>query len=170
MSVTTILQSELEWLKDSIIERMRAEGITVTGKTAESLESVVKSSTNMTVFWAILKGRPAFSTVEDGRRPGGVPSNIESIIKRWIQDKGISIRQIPYVRQPSERWQPKYTVQERSLNIAAGAIAHTIKTKGTRLFRQGGRKDIYTPLIDEFIERVSEKVSKECKIEIVERV
>lgn len=127
MRIREILQEELEWLKGKIVEQLRATGTTVTGQTANSIEVYIEG--NEKEIEAYLLGRPAFSTVEKGRSAGGVPSNMVDIIRQWIIDKGISVRQVPYIRQPSENWQPKYTVEERSLNMAAGAISHTIATR-----------------------------------------
>ena len=138
---------------------MRATGTTVTGQTADSIEVYIEG--NEKEIEAYLLGRPAFSTVEKGRAAGGVPSNMVDIIRQW---------QVPYIRQPSENWQPKYTVEERSLNMAAGAISHTIATKGTKLYREGGRADIYTPFIDEFLRRVEDKIYLGYKLEILERL
>lgn len=168
MRIREILQEELKWLKGKIVEQLRATGTTVTGQTADSIEVYIEG--NEKEIEAYLLGRPAFSTVEKGRAAGGVPSNMVDIIRQWILDKGISVRQVPYIRQPSENWQPKYTVEERSLNMAAGAISHTIATKGTKLYREGGRADIYTPFIDEFLRRVEDKIYLEYKLEILERL
>jgi len=168
MRIREILQEELEWLKGKIVEQLRATGTTVTGQTADSIEVYIEG--NEKEIEAYLLGRPAFSTVEKGRGPGGVPHNIVEIIKKWIQDKGISVKQIPYKREPSEKWKPKYSVEERSLNMAAGAISHTIATKGTKLHREGGREDIYTPFIDEFIERLDNRIFTDFKTEILKRL
>ncbi len=168
MQIEKIVREELEWLKDKVIERMQETGTTVTGETARSIEtSIIAIGDGVEAF---LLGRPAFSTVEKGRGPGGVPSNIIEIIKKWIKDKGISVTQIPYKREPSENWQPKYSVEERSLNMAASAISHTIATKGTKLYREGGRDDIYTPFIDEFVERLGNRIYENYKLEILERL
>lgn len=165
MQIEKIVREELEWLKDKVIERMQETGTTVTGETARSIEiSIIAIGDGVEAF---LLGRPAFSTVERGRAPGGVPANIVDIIKKWIQDKGISVTKIPYKREPSENWQPKYSVEERSLNMAAGAISHTIATKGTKLYREGGREDIYTPFIDEFLERLEKRIFIDFKTEIL---
>lgn len=168
MQIEKIVREELEWLKEQVIARMQETGTTVTGETARSIEiSIIAIGDGVEAF---LLGRPAFSTVEKGRGPGGVPHNIIEIIKKWIKDKGISVKQIPYKRELSEKWQPKYTVEERSLNMAAGAISHTIATKGTKLHRDGGREDIYTPFIDEFIERLDNRIFTDFKTEILKRL
>ena len=93
MQIEVIVREELEWLKEKIIDRMNETGTTVTGATANSIETDIKKIGDGVE--AYLMGRPAFSTVEKGRRPGGVPSNIIDIIKKWIQDKGISVKQSP---------------------------------------------------------------------------
>ena len=56
---------------------------------------------------------------------------------------------IPYKRKPSAKWQPKYTPEERGLQAMASAIARTIEKSGTSLYRSGGRKDIFTNVIEE---------------------
>jgi hypothetical protein len=41
--------------------------------------------------------------------------------------------------------------------MAAGAIAHKIASSGTLLYRQGGRSDIYTPVIRREVEQLREQ-------------
>jgi hypothetical protein len=106
------------------------------------------------VAGATLYGRKYFGTLETGRRPGPVPRDFVSIIKQWMLDKGISADPIPYKRQPSDRWQPRYSPLERGFNAKAGSIAHAIKTRGTRLYRDGGNPVIFTPPVKAVIERM----------------
>lgn len=148
-----IISEELEALKQRIIDNHRAAGQMASGRTAASLNVVMRDNGG-TLF-----GRQAFYTLEHGRGGGRVPGNFVSIIKQWIKDKGITVPSIPYIRQPSERWQPKYTPEERGLNTLAGAIAHKIKTEGTRLFRDGGRNDIYTPEIEKTTNNINKRIS-----------
>lgn len=141
----------LERIKERIAENINAKGLKASGKTERSMRI------ERDAFGMQLIGRPYFQSLEVGRPAGRVPRNFNGIIRQWIIDKGLRIRTIPYKRLPSERWQPKYSVEERSLRIMAGAIAHTIATRGTRLYRQGGRKDIYTPVIAVEVEELKKK-------------
>lgn len=126
-----------------IRQNIDTTGERASGKTQASLRQLVTVEGN-TVTGTIF-GRQAFGTLEHGRRGGKVPRNFAAIIRQWIVDKGLPVTPIPYVRQPSERWQPKYTPEERGLMDMAWAIAEKIKRDGTSLYRRGGRADVYTP-------------------------
>lgn len=148
-----IIREELEALKQRIIDNHKAAGQMASGRTAASLNVAMRENGG-TLF-----GRQAFYTLEHGRGGGRVPGGFVGIIKQWIKDKGLSVPSIPYIRQPSERWQPKYSPEERGLNSLAGAIAHKIRTEGTRLFRDGGRSDIYTPEIEITKTNINQRIS-----------
>ena len=45
------------------------------------------------------------------------------------------------------------------MNMAAGAIAHTIETTGTRLYKQGGRHDIYSDVIAEEVAELRKQLA-----------
>lgn len=148
----------------AFIERVRknhvAAGQVASGRTSRSMRVEVEESEG------IVFGRTAFGTLEDGRKPGRVPKSFRSIIRQWMADKGIKGSPIPYVRKPSEKWQPKYTPQERGDMSLAGAIAHKIATSGTKLFRDGGRKDIYSNEIPVTVESISKRVLKLFTVEV----
>lgn len=144
------MYTALERIRAKIAANINDKGLRASGRTERSMRI------ERDAFGMRLVGRSYFQSLEVGRPAGRVPRNFAAIIRQWIIDKGLAVRQIPYKRQPSERWQPKYTVQERSLRMAAGAIAHNIATHGTRLYRQGGRMDIYSPVIAEEVERLQE--------------
>lgn len=40
----------------------------------------------------------------------------------------------------------------------AGAIAHKIKTEGTKLYREGGRNDIYSPEIEKTVNSITRRI------------
>lgn len=148
-----IISEELESLRQRIIDNHRSAGQMASGKTIQSL--VIQMREN----GGTLFGRQAFGTLETGRKAGRTPQGFVGIIKQWIKDKGLRIPSIPYIRKPSERWQPKYSPEERGLNSLAGAIAHKIRTEGTRLFRDGGRNDIYTPEIEITKTNINQRIS-----------
>ena len=138
--------------KAEIVSNMQSEGITVTGRTAGSLE--VDDRGEHLVLFQKPEGAP-IETTQFGRGAGKVPRGFREIIKQWIIDKGIATQPIPYIRIPSERWQPMYTAEERGLASAAGAIAHKIATKGTDRFLNPN-KNVYTEPIDKAIEKISD--------------
>lgn len=138
---------ELKTILDKMVSEMRENlaktNTNASGRTSASLR-VVMTNTGGEIW-----GRRYFRGVEQGRAGGRVPRNFHSIIRQWILDKGLTPSAIPYKRQPSAKWQPKYTPEERGLRQMASAIAHTIEKSGTSLYRRGGRKDIFTNVIEE---------------------
>ena len=147
--VQKILGDELEALRSRIIANHVAAKQVASGRTKDSIK--VELTENGGILW----GRFPFGTLETGRRAGRTP---HGIIRQWIIDKGISVPPIQYIRKPSERWKPKYTPQERGLMSMAGAIAHKIKTEGTKLYREGGRNDIYSPEIEKTVNSITRRI------------
>lgn len=150
----------LDWLQSRIIENHIAANQKASGRTIRSLMIEETDS------GARLKGRSYFSTLETGRKEGKVPRKFQEIIQQWIIDKGIPVTPIPYKRQPSDKWQPKYTAEQRGLMSFASAIAHNIATEGTSLYRQGGNKDIFTEPTQESIQQIRKKLTGIFKTEI----
>lgn len=134
-----------------IVTNMQAEGVTVTGRTAGSLS--VEDRGEHLVLVQKPEGAP-IETTQFGRGGGKVPFGFRQIIKQWIVDRKIPTQPIPYIRTPSDRWQPMYTPQERGLAAAAGAIAHKIATIGTERF-SNPNTNIYTEPIDKAIDKIS---------------
>ena len=141
----------LDECRAEIETNMQAEGVTVTGRTAGSL--AVEDRGEHLVLLQKPEGAP-LETTQFGREGGKVPFGFRQIIKQWIIDKKIQTKDIPYIRKPSERWQPMYTPQERGLAAAAGAIAHKIATIGTERF-SNPNTNIYTEPIDKAIDKIS---------------
>lgn len=52
----------------------------------------------------------------------------------------------------------------------ARAIAHTIQTSGTKLFREGGRTDIYSNAIPQAMERISKRLDVLYDAELTENI
>ena len=148
--VAQILNEELGSLKAAIINNIRATGQWASGKTADSMQVQVSGNTGELV------GRKAFGTLETGRKGGRVPRNFSAIIYDWMQAKGVHASPMPY----KTSGQHKYSsAQERGDRSMAAAIAHTIRTMGTRLYRNGGRADVYSNEIPATIERVNSRLS-----------
>lgn len=144
-----IISEELNTLRLRIIDNMKRNKQVVTGKTAQSLAVDVDE-------WGgrLMGNVPVIPTLETGRKAGKVPRGFASIIYQWMQDKGIHGDPMPYVRSGKH----KYSAQERGDRSMAAAIAHTIKNKGSRLHRTGGRNDVYSTEIPRTIEVLRERL------------
>lgn len=147
-----IVREELTRFMERVRANHKNAGQVASGRTSASMHVEVEGDEG-TVF-----GRMAFGTLETGRRAGRVPGNFRDIIRQWMADKGIKADPIPYVRKPSANWRPKYTPQERGDMSLAGAIAHKIATSGTKLYRDGGRSDIYSNEIPVTTEAIMKRV------------
>lgn len=149
-----IAKRHLDECANRIRENITATGTRASGRTQASIRVEVSADT------ATLYGRQAFSVLQTGRRGGKVPKGFAQMIQEWAQQKGIRPTPIPYVRRASANWQPKYTPEQRGMNAFAGAVAHSIHTSGTALYRNGGREDIYTEPIREAVEGIKAEVAK----------
>ena len=144
----------LERVREKIIANIDAAGLKASGRTQASME-VQPYDTGVR-----LVGRPYFQGLEIGRPAGRTPRNFDEIIKQWIIDKGLQVTPIPY---KTDR-QHKYTVEERSLQSMAGAIAHNIRLRGFEPWRNGGRapspqRDVYTPVIEEEVPTITDQLA-----------
>lgn len=126
-----LVSSELEALKQRIIENHRSAGQVASGRTIASLK--VEITEDGGVLW----GRSAFGTLETGRKGGKVPAGFWKIIRQWMDDKSIQ------VEKPDS---------------FAYLVARKIAREGTQLFRNGGRSDIYSPEVKDTVERVSDGI------------
>lgn len=147
-----IVRIELDSLRACIIDKLKNSGKNASGRTAASIH--VEMQNDGGTLW----GRNAFEVLETGRRGGKVPQSFTSIIRQWVIDKGISVTPIPYKRQPSKKWKPKYTPQERGITSLSGAIAYKIAKEGTSLHRSGKTDDIYSSEVEKTIENIMNKV------------
>lgn len=152
-SVLQMVGDELKSLRERIIANHEAAGQVASGRTRASIR------VELTEDGGILWGRQAFGVLETGRKPGRVPGNFNAIIRQWIIDKGISVTPLPYKRVPSDKWQPKYTQEERGLMSLSGAIAYKIRTEGTLMHRRGEKVDIYSTAVLDTVDNVGKKVS-----------
>lgn len=126
-----LVSSELEALKQKVIENQKNSGQVASGRTIASMK--VEVTEDGGVLW----GRSPFGTLETGRKPGKVPAGFWKIIRQWMEDKGIQ------VEKPDS---------------FAYLVARKIAKEGTQLFRNGGRSDIYSPEVKDTVERVSQGI------------
>ncbi|MCL1933960.1 MAG: hypothetical protein FWF53_09155 [Candidatus Azobacteroides sp.] len=148
-----IILEEVEALKKRIADNIVSTKQNASGETIKSLE-IIETDDSVKLL-----GHSPFGTLETGRKPGKVPQGFQGIILQWMKDKGIKATPIPYARNPSQRWQPKYTPQQRGDMSIAGVIAHKIKTDGTKLYRDGGRADVYSNEIPVTLKNIRQKLA-----------
>lgn len=142
-SVRNIVSSHLNAIKDGIALRMEQMGRNASGSTVRSM--VVNTSDS----GGTLEGSKSFMYLEHGRGPGKVPKGFYEIIKDWVIAKGISYQDMI----------PKNGTPEQGLARLSGAIAHSIITKGTRLYRDNEYNDIYSSLIEHEVELLSKEAA-----------
>lgn len=93
------------------------------------------------------------ASLQYGSKPGVRGGWFFGVIEQWVIDKGLKVSPMPYVRKPSERWQPKYTPEERGRKALAGAIASKIVSRGTKRY-ENNSPDLYSPVQDFAIEEM----------------
>lgn len=141
IDVRSILYRALHEAKVRIQQNLETTGTNASGRTSRSLEVVV-DNTSGTLF-----GRQAFGTVETGRRAGRVPYGFTEIIYQWMQDKGVH----------AERYGRR---SQRSADMSmAYLIAKKIAREGSKLYRDGGRVDIYSNVLPVAIEQVKRETT-----------
>lgn len=137
--MTAELINILSSFGQSATDQIRANVPKATGKTAQSLRfEVIDQGTKATLR---ILGKPYFMVVETGRKPTPQytkPSKtfVDSI-KEWLAAKGGN-------------------------QGAAYAIAKTIHKEGTKLWQQGGRKDVVSNVVNQSLtEQISQSVLKD---------
>lgn len=140
-----VLHKVLADLRQRIIDNMNAAGAYATGKTEQSLHIEVEDDGVGVV--GTLSARPYFSALETGTRPWRVqyrrpPKFFVDIIREWAEAKGVS--------------------------APAGAIAMTIMREGSRLYRQGGRDNIYSNEIPNAIASAERQLAAYWEVQMVE--
>lgn len=155
--VERVVAEELEEARRRIIENHVTAGQRATGKTADSITIAVSSSGDVTL--GTMDARAYFASLETGTKPWSTPhvrrrrdgSTYPSapkwfinVIAEWVAAKGVD-------RSP---W----------------AIATKIMTEGSKLYRDGGREDIFTPEIMALQERIAKRVAGLFEAQIVQSI
>lgn len=141
--IRKILREELEELRKRIIANMEQADQIVSGKTRDSMHVEVRDLSG------VLTGRRAFATLETGsapwsKKPKRVPKFFADIIGEWIEARGLDLN----------KW----------------AVAHTIIHKGSRLYRSGGRADIYSPEIQKTMDRLGDRIVDRYSVLVTDRL
>lgn len=147
ISIPLILDEELEQLKSDIILRHEQSGQVASGKTKSEFEKRMPSDYNGQLLGAGYSG-----VLERGRKPGGVPKDFIDILKRWAQAKGLSFK------------------NEEQFDLWANAVKWKIIREGTKLYQSGQTQDIFTTPIDQFYQRLSERITNYYEQEITNEI
>ena len=145
--IRAILTEELEDLRRRITENMGRADQIVTGKTRDSMQ--IQIGSNAQGEYGVLTGRQAFATLETGSRPWSrppkrVPRFFADLIGEWIEAKGLDLN----------KW----------------AVAHSIIHQGSKLYRTGGRADIYSPEIQKTMDNIGNRIKHHYELLVTERL
>lgn len=137
LKINAFVVERVQEICDQIKENITAAGKHVSGELSDSPRPKVTGSVeNINIE---IEVAPFFGTIETGRKPTpGIPPSEEMIknIGEWVSARGL----------PEE---------------ATWGIAVNIQEKGTELWRQGGRDDIYSQFFTkEYWGRVREEISE----------
>lgn len=132
---TEVLANWADEVIRKIQANLQATGTNASGKTSQSLEYTIDDG-ELTIY-----GRQYFQGVEQGRPGGKVPYNFTDIIRKWMDDKGVA---------------NQFGDTESEKRSAAYMIGQFIKNNGSRLYRQGGRSDIYSNVLDEEVPKLEQ--------------
>lgn len=135
--IEVMLTEVFEQAKHDIIANHERAGQVASGKTRDSLSVEVTSDT--TSATATMYGRKYFAALETGSQPWKKqykhpPKPFVETIAKWMTDKGIE-------------------------GVSAYLVARKIMREGSKLYRDGGRQDIFTPVMSDIEERVDAELS-----------
>lgn len=135
--IEVMLTEVFEQAKRDIIANHERAGQVASGKTRNSLSVEVTSDT--TSATATMYGRKYFAALETGSAPWKKqythpPRPFVETIAKWMDDKGIE-------------------------GVSAYLVARKIMREGSRLYRDGGRQDIFTPVMEDIEQRIDAELS-----------
>lgn len=135
--IEVMLTEVFEQAKRDIIANHERAGQVASGKTRDSLSVEVTSDT--TSATATMYGRKYFAALETGSAPWKKqykhpPKPFVETIAKWMVDKGIE-------------------------GVSAYLVARKIMREGSKLYRDGGRQDIFTPVMSDIEERIDAELS-----------
>lgn len=141
--IRKILAEELDALRQRIGANMETADQIATGKTRDGMRVEVRG------LAGVLTGRQAFATLERGSRPWSkkfkrVPKFFADLIGEWIDAKGLKLN----------KW----------------AVARSIITKGSKLYRSGGRSDIYSPELQKTMDAIGKRVLDQYTVLVTNRL
>lgn len=141
-NIDVIISGSMAKCIETIKTNSRAAGQVATGKTLRSLEYTLQRLGKS--YLARILGRPYFGTLETGRGPynggKGDPQGFNQRLIEWMKARNFQCKdEAEYLRMANYlRWK--------------------INKLGTVLYRKGGRKDIFTPAVDEMTEFLEQEL------------
>lgn len=135
--IEVMLTEVFEQAKRDIIANHERAGQVASGKTRDSLS--VEVSSDITSATATMYGRKYFAALETGSRPWKKqykhpPKPFVETIAKWMVDKGID-------------------------GVSAYLVARKIMREGSNLYRDGGRQNIFTPVMEDIEQRIDAELS-----------
>lgn len=135
--IEVMLQEVFEQAKRDIIANHERAGQVASGKTRDSL--IVEVTSDTTSATATMYGRKYFAALEAGSAPWKKqykhpPRPFVETIAKWMTDKGIE-------------------------GVSAYLVARKIMREGSRLYRDGGKQNIFTPVMEDIEERIDAELS-----------
>lgn len=145
MTIEDEIRKALDDCVNDIKRRSTQAGQVATGKTLRSLEVRVRNEGEAIIgeIW----GRPYFGALETGSHPAtrkGTAASRASMVqsmKEWCAIRGLTNGMTDKQAENFARWLSWY-----------------IKKHGTKLYRQGGRRDIITPALEATKEQLAERL------------
>lgn len=139
--VTRTVADALEEMRRRISENIEVLGLKASGRTQASMH--VEETDGGGILW----GRKYFQSLEEGSAPAPRGRWFQSVIKQWIKDKGIAVDT------------SRYSDYDKALDSAAWAVSKSIIRNGTVTYRMGGRKDVYTPVLNEEVAKLRNTIA-----------
>lgn len=146
------LREALDDVGSDIVETLRENlakaGKNATGKTSKSLRHEVTDEDG--VIALTVYGRPFFNAVETGRGPrkSTTQGTFKEGMLEWMQARGIGS-----------------ALDQKGKERLARFFTWRINKLGDRLFRSGGRKDIFTPVIEQSaVDKVKKIITDQFQI------
>ena len=145
MTIEDEIRKALDDCVTDIRRRSTQAGQVATGKTLRSLEVRVRNEGKAIIgeIW----GRPFFGALETGSRPArrkGTAASRASMVqsmKEWCRIRGLTNGMSDKQAENFARWLSWY-----------------IKKYGSKLYRQGGRRDIITPALEATKEQLAQRL------------
>lgn len=151
----TVIASALDEAINEIKSNSRAAGQVVTGRTLKSLSREVIAEADGT-FTARIYGRAFFGALETGSGPAhrrGTDAEREEFqrnLEEWCRIRGF----------------PASGLTPEQLTRVAKWLRWRLNKYGSRLYRKGGRKDIFTPAVENLDASLTERLTSFYEIEM----
>lgn len=152
-----IIGSAIDEAIDEIKSNSRAAGQVVTGRTLKSLSKEVINEGEGS-FTARIYGRAFFGALETGSGPArkrGTDAEREEFqrnLEEWCKIRGF----------------PASGLTPEQLTRVAKWLRWRLNKYGSRLYRKGGRKDIFTPAVEHLDENLRERLTSFYEVEIAD--